>query len=162
MQAHLSRLTRAAALELAEDRAGNLLHAIEEAVGRRAVNPVTRIEVERGMPPAVRERLLWELRFEPGAEAGSLTERDLMAVPGLLDLRSVRELLDAPIPGGRFPPFQGADPFPADAGLWRLLGERERLVYPPYDGFDRTAGRFFADAAQDPAVVGIRATLYRV
>jgi polyphosphate kinase len=121
-----------------------------------------RIEVERRMPAAVRERLLWELRFEPGAEAGSLTERDLMAVPGLLDLRSLRELLDAPVAGGRFPPFQGADPFPADPDFWRLLGERERLVYHPYDSFDRTVGRFFADAAQDPAVVGIRATLYRV
>jgi polyphosphate kinase len=162
VEAHLFRLTRAADLELAEDRAGNLLQAIEEAVGRRAVNPVTRIEVERAMPPGVRERLLWELRFEPGAEAGSLTERDLMAVPGLLDLRSLRELLDAPVAGGRFPPFQGADPFPADPDFWRLLGERERLVYHPYDSFDRTVGRFFADAAQDPAVVGIRATLYRV
>jgi len=162
VEAHLFRLTRAADLELAEDRAGNLLHAIEEAVGRRAANPVMRIEVERAMPAAVRERLLWELRFEPGAEAGALTERDTMAIPGLLDLRSVRELLDAPIPEGRFPPFQGADPFPANVDFWRLLEERERLVYHPDDAFDRTVGRFFADAAQDPAVVGIRATLYRV
>ncbi len=162
VEAHLFRLTRAADLELVEDRAGNLLQAIEEAVGRRAANPVMRIEVERRMPAAVRERLLWELRFEPGAEAGALTERDVLAVPGLLDLRSLRELLDAPVTGGRYAPLHGADPFPPGVDLWRLLDERERLVYHPYDGFDRTVGRFFADAAQDPAVVGIRATLYRV
>jgi polyphosphate kinase len=161
-QAHLFRLTRAADLELAEDRAGNLLQAIEEAVGRRAGNPVVRVEVERGMPAAVRERLLWELRFEPGAEAGALTDRDLLSVPGLLDLRGLRQLLDAPVPGGRFPPFHGSDPFPSSPDLWRLLDEREWLVHHPHDSFDRTVGRFFADAADDPAVVGIRATLYRV
>jgi polyphosphate kinase len=162
LEAHLFRLTRAADLELVEERAGNLLQAIEEAVGRRAVNPVMRIEVERRMPAAVRERLLWELRFEPGAEAGALTERDVLAVPGLLDLRSLRELLDAPVPGGRYAPLAGADPFASGVELWRLLDDRERLVHHPYDSFDRTVGRFFADAAQDPAVVGIRATLYRV
>jgi polyphosphate kinase len=161
-EAHLFRLTRAADLELEEDRAGNLLQAIEEAVGRRAANPVVRVEVERGMPSEVRERLLWELRFEPGAEAGALTERELLAVSGLLDLRGLRQLLDAPVPGGRFPPFQGSDPFPPGGDLWRLLDEREWLVHHPYDSFDRTVGRFFADAADDPAVVGIRATLYRV
>ena len=37
VEAHLFRLTRAAELDLDEDRAGNLLQAIEEAVGRRAV-----------------------------------------------------------------------------------------------------------------------------
>ena len=51
VEAHLFRLTRAADLELAEDRAGNLLQAIEEAVGRRAANAVTRIEVERRCRP---------------------------------------------------------------------------------------------------------------
>jgi polyphosphate kinase len=162
IEAHLFRLTRAADLELAEDRAGHLLQAIEEAVGRRAANPVVRVEVERGMPGTVRERLLWELRFEPGAEAGALTERDLVPVPGLLDLRGLRQLLDAPVPDGRFPPLHGTDPFPPGADLWGLLDERERLVHHPYDSFDRTVGRFFADAADDPAVVGIRATLYRV
>jgi polyphosphate kinase len=162
VEAHLFRLTRAADLELVEERAGNLLQAIEEAVSRRAANPVVRVEVERSMPTSVRERLLWELRFEPGAEAGTLTERDLVAVPGLLDLRGVRQLLDAPVPGGRFPPFHGTDPFPPGTDLWRLLDEREWLVHHPYDAFDRSVGRFFADAADDPAVVGIRATLYRV
>jgi polyphosphate kinase len=161
-EAHLFRLTRAADLELEEDRAGNLLQAIEEAVGRRSANPVVRVEVERGMPPAVRDRLLWELRFEPGAEAGTLTEREVMSVPGLLDLRGLRQLLDAPVPGGRYPPFQGTDPFPAGGDLWRLLDSREWLVHHPYDAFDRSVGRFFTEAAEDPAVVGLRATLYRV
>jgi polyphosphate kinase len=162
LEAHLFRITRAADLELAEDRSGNLLQAIEEAVGRRAANAVCRVEVERTMPQAVRDRLLWELRFEPGADAGSLGERDVFPVAGPLDLRGLRELLDAPVPGGRFPPFEGADPFPPGQDLWHLIAGGERLVHHPYDRFDRSVGRFFADAADDPAVVGIRATLYRV
>lgn len=162
IEAHLFRITRAADIELAEDRSGNLLQAIEEAVGRRAANPVVRVEVERTMPQPVRDRLLWELRFEPGADAGSLRDRDVFPVAGPLDLRGLRELLDAPVTGGRFPSFEGGDPFPPGQSLWRLIAERERLVHHPYDRFDRSVGRFFSDAAEDPAVVGIRATLYRV
>ena len=64
--AWLFRLTRAAELDLADEDAGNLLQAIEESVGRRALNAIVRVEVERAMPQPLRERLLWELRFERG------------------------------------------------------------------------------------------------
>ena len=64
---HLFRLTRAAEIDLDEEESGDLLQAIGEAVGGRASNPVVRLEVERAMPPQVRDRIRWELRFERGA-----------------------------------------------------------------------------------------------
>ena len=160
--AWLFRLTRAAELDLSDEDAGNLLQAIEESVGRRAVNPIVRVEVERAMPQPLRERLLWELRFERGADAGSVRERDLVEIDGMLDLRALRELMGAPVPGGRYPPFEGRNPWPGDRDVWSMLRERDSLVYHPYERFGDSTARFFADAADDPAVVAIRLTLYRI
>ncbi len=160
--AWLFRLTRAAELDLADEDAGNLLQAIEESVGRRAANPIVRVEVERAMPPPLRERLLWELRFERGADAGSVRERDLVEIEGMLDLRALRELMGAPVPGGRYPAFEGRDPWPAERDLWSMLRQRDSLVHHPYERFADSTVRFFAEAADDPAVVAIRLTLYRV
>jgi polyphosphate kinase len=160
--AWLFRLTRAAELDLEDEDAGNLLQAVEESVGRRALNPIVRVEVERDMPPQVRERLLWELRFERGADAGAVGERDLVEIDGMVDLRALRELMGAPVSGGRFPPFEGRNPWPADQELWAYLRERDRLVYHPRDRFADTVVRFFNEAAADPAVLAIRLTLYRI
>jgi polyphosphate kinase len=156
------RLTRAAELDLSDEDAGNLLQAVEESVGRRALNAIVRVEVERAMPQPVRERLLWELRFERGADAGAVSERDLVEIDGMLDLRALRELMGAPVPGGRYPPFEPDNPWPADADLWAMLRERDRLVHHPYEAFADTTARFFREAADDPDVAGIRLTLYRV
>jgi polyphosphate kinase len=43
-----------------------------------------------------------------------------------------------------------------------MLRQRDVLVYHPYEGFADSTARFFSDAADDPAVVAIRLTLYRV
>ena len=160
--AWLFRLTRAAELDLSDEDAGNLLQAIEESVGRRAVNPIVRVEVERTMPQPLRERLLWELRFERGADAGSVRERDMVEIDGMLDLRGLRELMGAPVPGGRYPPFEGRNPWSSTADLWSMLRARDSLVHHPYERFADTTARFFSDAAEDPAVVAIRVTLYRI
>ena len=160
--AWLFRLTRAADLELEEEESGNLLQAIEESVQRRALNPVVRIEVERAMPRAVRDRLLWELRFERGADAGAVGEGDLVEVDGMLDLRSLRELGGLPVPGGHYTPFEGRDPWSAERDLWAMLRRSDALVHHPFDAFAATTARFLAEAASDPAVLAIRLTLYRV
>ena len=160
--AWMFRVTRAAELDLSDEDAGNLLQAIEESVSRRAVNPIVRVEVERAMPQPLRERLLWELRFERGADAGSVRERELVEIDGLLDLRALRELMGAPVPGGRYPPFEGRNPWPSTADIWAMLRERDVLVYHPYERFADSTARFFSDAADDPAVVAIRLTLYRI
>ena len=156
------RLTRAAELDLSDEDAGNLLQAIEESVGRRALNPIVRVEVERVMPQPLRERLLWELRFERGADAAAVREQDLVEIGGMLDLRALRELLGAPVPGGRYPPFESRNPWASERDLWGMLRRHDALAYHPYEGFADTTARFFADAADDPAVVAIRLTLYRV
>ena len=161
--AWLFRLTRAADLELEEEESGNLLQAIEESVQRRALNPVVRVELEREMPRPVRERLLWELRFERRADAsGGVGEGDLVEVDGMLDLRALKELTALPIAGGHYPRFEGRDPWSGEPDIWTMLRARDALVHHPLESFGATTVRFFDEAAADPGVLAIRLTLYRV
>ena len=45
--------------------------------------------------------------------------------------------------------------------MWELLRERDRLVHHPYDDFGATVLRLLNEAADDPAVVAMKLTLYR-
>jgi polyphosphate kinase len=114
------------------------------------------------MPREVRERLLWELRFERGAESGAVAEGDVVEVDGMLDLRGLRQLMSLPIPNGHYPEFEGSDPWGAEPDVWAMLRRRDVLVHHPFESFAVTTGRFFADAAADPDVLAIKITLYRV
>jgi polyphosphate kinase len=160
--AFLFRITRAGDLELQDEETGDLLQTVEEAVGRRRFNPIVRVEVESTMPAFVRERLLWELRFERGAAATPLGELDVYEVDGMLDLRSLPQLAEIAGALGRYPPFEGRDPLPPGRTLWSLLQEQEVLLHHPYDAFAPSVVRFFSDAADDPDVAAIRVTLYRI
>ena len=37
----------------------------------------------------------------------------MVEIDGMLDLRGLRELMGAPVPGGRYPPFEGRNPWPS-------------------------------------------------
>jgi polyphosphate kinase len=77
-------------------------------------------------------------------------------------IRALRELMGATVPQGRFPPAEGRNPWPLDRELWAMLRQRDALVYHPFERFADSTVRFFCEAADDPAVVAIRLTLYRV
>ncbi|MGE0555760.1 MAG: polyphosphate kinase 1 [Gemmatimonadales bacterium] len=160
-QRWLFRLTRAADLAVADDETGDLVQVIEEEVQRRGLNAPVRIEVERGTPPMVTDLLMRELRFERRATLAPLGERDLYLVDGLMDptcLRAVAARLPA---DDSFRPFVPRQPLSAAPSLFEQLDAGPILVHHPYEDFDATVGRFFAEAARDPDVVGIKLTLYR-
>jgi polyphosphate kinase len=159
--AHLFRVTRHASLEVDERRSGNLVQAIEEGTQRRRHQPVVRIEVERAMPASLRDLLVYELQLEPGSRPGALSQDDVYAVDGAMDLGALRQLAGLPLPELRFPPFHPRPVFDRTRSLWDTLRERDVLLHHPYDDFATTVERFFDDAADDPDVASIKVTLYR-
>ena len=160
--AHIFRLTRYADLGMTEGDAGDLAQTIEERSMRRRHQAVVRIEVEPTMPSTIRDQLVRELQLEPGARPAALGMADVYSVPGRLDLRAMAELADLPRPELRFPSLQPRDALGGDESLWEALRERDVLLHHPYDAFATSVVRFFNDAADDPDVVAMKATLYRV
>src|SRR5207248_2758397 len=62
LEAHAFRVTRSGDIQLDELDAASFVQAVAEEVRRRPWGPVVRLEVERAMPPALRELLQRELR----------------------------------------------------------------------------------------------------
>src|SRR3989449_796722 len=136
--------------------------AIADELRRRPWGPVVRIEVERTMPPLLRELLQRELRFEESALQSALGPSDVYEADGPLDLGGLGELAaGAARPDLDYLPFTPRDPFAGDCGVFEALDRGDVLVHHPYDSFGASVERFIAEAADDPDVAAIKLTLYR-
>jgi len=153
------RVTRDADLALDETDAEDLLQAVEFGLKRRLrMNAAVRLEVSERMSERVRSLLLAELELEG---------EDLYVAHELIDPGSLWELhaLDraeaklpahVPVtPPAFVPGFDGA------VDLFAAIRERDVLVHHPYESFGDSTEAFLAQAAEDPAVLAIKHTLYR-
>jgi len=158
---HGFRVTRSADLALDERGVVSLPAALQQYASRRPYGVAIRVEVERDMSAGMRDLLLRELQFEEPDRVSLIGPGDIYDVDGLLDLSALGELADLPIPELHYPAFRGRAPFPAGRAVLASIAERDFLVHHPYDSFDRTVARFLSEAADDPATVAIKSTLYR-
>ena len=154
---HPFRVTRNADVEVEEDRDEDLLQALERELARRRFGPAVRLEVGDDMDPHVLDLLVRELE---------ISEDDVYAVPGLLDLASLWQLYDSDRPDLKQDPFVPAThPRLAEgekaADVFAALREGDVLVHHPYDSFATSVQRFVEQAAADPNVLAIKQTLYR-
>jgi polyphosphate kinase len=155
------RVTRAGDLELEEAGAGDLLQALEEELDQRTANPVVRLELQQGTSGVLRSMLTQELRFESGQGADPVGELVVHETGGLMAPGDLRRLASLPVPGGLFPPFAGRNPLGPGPSPWARLRDGDLLLHHPYDDFGATVLRLLQTAAEDPAVVAMKMTLYR-
>jgi polyphosphate kinase len=161
VKAHTFRVTRSAVIELKDEPVGGVLAAVEEEVARRPFGEVVRLEVESAMPEPLRERLLLELQYELPELFAGLSEDDVYPVDRVVDLAALRELAALDVPGLHYEPQQHSTPLDKNRSIFEQLRERDVLVRFPQDSFSNTVERFLEEAAEDPAVVAIKITLYR-
>jgi polyphosphate kinase len=155
---HAFRVTRNADLALEEDEADDLLVAIEMELRRRRFGKALRLEVEDKMSDELVDFLATEL--EVGRDG-------VFRVAGPLDLSGLWGVyaLDRPdLHVETWTPM--TPPRLASAAhdpneFFAMLRERDVLVHHPYDSFATSVEAFVAQAADDPAVLGIKQTLYR-
>jgi len=155
VSAHPFRVTRDADFEIEEDEASDLITAMEEVVGRRHFGSVVRLEVDGQMPDRVRDILIRNV---------SLAPYQVYSVDGPLGSSDLFELLRMDRPELKDPPFKPEVPKVLDRreeSIFSVLRRRNVLLYHPYDSF-RPVVEFVEEAAQDPDVLAIKATLYRV
>lgn len=154
---HAFRVTRNADFEVEEDRDEDLLQALERELAQRRFGPPVRLEVAQDMSEHMLELLLRELEVDP---------RDVVEVPGLLDLTCLhqlsgvdrKELKDRPFVPATHPAFGERE---TPKSVFATLREGDVLVHHPYDSFSTSVQRFIEQAAADDKVLAIKQTLYR-
>jgi polyphosphate kinase len=165
---HAFRITRYSDLDVATtEEPEDLLATIEQQVFQRRFSEVVRLEVQAGMPDALRDLLVSELRDESRdhdrADVG-LTTRDVIVGGPVLELGDLLALAHLDLPGLRDEPFLPAVPpglREADRPVFDVMRERDLLVHHPFDSFADSVERFLTEAARDEHVQAIKMTLYR-
>lgn len=153
----LARVVRSAETGTPGEEADDLLEVIENQVRRRRLAEAVHLEIGSGLPPQRRELLLEELM---------LTAADVYESSGLLGIADLIQLAGLERKDLRDEPYTPAVPtvFIAAAdgpSLFAAIKQRDILVHHPYESFDATVARFVDDAAEDPAVLAIKQTMYR-
>jgi polyphosphate kinase len=148
------RVTRNADFEVS-DEADDLLEAVEFELRRRRFGEAVRVEVAG----SASQRMLG--RLQRGLDVG---DDETYLNQGLLDLFDVDQFADLPRPDLKFEPWVGTTHARfAEGGrnIFSAIRQGDVLVHHPYDSFATSFERFVREAAEDPSVVGLKATVYR-
>jgi polyphosphate kinase len=148
------RVVRDADVEIRELEAGDLIDMIEETIRRRRFGDPIRLDLDQQTPDDVRDRLTRLLEVDA---------RNVYRVEGLLGFDVLEELANLPLAPLRWPPHKAhaADALGHNDDLFQTLRAGDVLVHQPFDSF-HSVETMVSAAASDPAVIGIKQTLYRV
>ncbi|MCA9839466.1 MAG: polyphosphate kinase 1 [Trueperaceae bacterium] len=153
-KAHAFRITRNADFEIAEDEADDLLLVIEDEVRRRRWGDAVRLEVSKSMPRKWRDYLRDNLE---------LSEEDVYEIPHYLNVGAFMELASLDIPELKDPPFVTRLPteYRNETSIFDAIHKGDILIHHPFHAFDAVLN-LIEEAADDPNVMAIKQTLYRV
>ena len=149
------RIMRNADLTIDEDEAADLLKEIQKQLKKRQWGEVIRLEVEDKMDKELLEYLKEELKVD---------DNDIYQVNGPIDftflmkvysLEGYEELKDKPYLPQAVP---GINP---DENIFEQIRKGDILLHHPYHTFEPVV-EFVRQAANDPDVLAIKQTLYRV
>lgn len=149
------RITRDADLEFDEDDIDNLLKEVEKSLRKRTRGASVRLEIYNKANSRIRKFLYDNL---------DITEQEVYEINGPLDATCFFKFASLP---GMWPwlyePFVPQRPLelPDDSDIFKVLRERDVLLHHPYESFDPVV-KFVSDAANDPNVLALKQTLYRV
>ncbi|MCA0387746.1 MAG: polyphosphate kinase 1 [Bacteroidetes bacterium] len=148
------RITRDTDIEIQEDEADDLLELIEENIKQRMFGNVVRLEVEKDMPAYILETLVSNLEIK---------NSDVHPLQPPLGLSDVMNLYGLPLHQLKEKPFIPRVPkvFEEEKNIFSVIKQRDVLTHHPFDSFKPVID-FIKQASQDPDVLAIKQTLYRV
>ncbi|WP_047150595.1 RNA degradosome polyphosphate kinase [Aneurinibacillus tyrosinisolvens] len=149
------RITRNADMTLDEEGAEDLLKEIQKELKKRKWGSAVRFEITPEMDEYMREILEASLEIEPC---------DVYEVNGPLDLTFLMKFSSLRgydhLRYQKLPPQPPAD-FIGENNIFEAIAHKDILVHHPYESFDPVV-HFVTQAAEDPSVLAIKQTLYRV
>lgn len=148
------RITRDADLGFDEDGDKDLMTAVKQRVGRNYFGSAVRLETDYTMPPRVSDILLKNL---------DLTASLMFRSAAPLGLSSLIKLAQINRPELKYEPFEPKkhSQLTKKKEIFSVLKKRDILLHHPYDSFESVID-FVEEAADDPDVLAIKMTLYRV
>ncbi len=149
------RLTRDADVPVTDDDAADLLQLVEEAVRSRRRQCVVRLALSANADPRLKAWL------KDWCQVG---DEDVYEVDGLLDAAALYEIVSRPgfekLREPDWPPQTPRGLLGRD-DLWQAIADHDVLLFHPYESFQPVV-RLVELAADDPRVIAIKMTLYRV
>ena len=151
---HLFRVLRDADVEIRELESEDLISSVHETLRKRRFGDPVLLEVAKDMPKRVRNLLMNLLDLGRG---------DVYSVKGMLGLEGLMELSWLELPDLRFHPFNShlSEHLSTSKSIFEATASHDVFIHHPYDSF-RSVEAFVRSAAEDPQVIGIKQTLYRV
>ena len=149
------RVTRDSDLDLEEDDSVDLMKEVEESLRKRKRGAAVRLEIFKTNNNRIKKFLEENL---------DVTEMEVYEINGPLDPTCFFKFIGMK---GMWPwlyePFVPQRPLelPDDSDLFAAVRENDILLHHPYESFDPVV-KLVSDAADDPQVLAIKQTLYRV
>lgn len=149
------RVTRDSDLDLEEDDSVDLMKEVEESLRKRKRGAAVRLEIFKTNNNRIKKFLEENL---------DVTEMEVYEINGPLDPTCSFKFIGMK---GMWPwlyePFVPQRPLelPDDSDLFAAIRENDILLHHPYESFDPVV-KLVSDAADDPQVLAIKQTLYRV
>ncbi len=158
------RVTRDADLELKELEADDLLLAIEQSLQKRRLGgDVVRLEVEKNIPQNILKLLIESIAIP---EEYIYFCKSLLGLDDLSYLTKInREDLKENLAIGETHQLLKSIDSSTDKNfnsIFSILRKQNILLHHPYDLFKTSVEEFINQAADDPLVLAIKITLYRV
>ncbi|MGF1471955.1 MAG: polyphosphate kinase 1 [Rubrobacteraceae bacterium] len=151
---YVFQVTRNADFVIEEDEAGDLLQAIEDELEGRWFGRSARLIVADDTPEGVREWLVEHL---------GVSDNAVYSVPEPIGLADFEDLTHVDRPDLLYAPVTPRVPqeIRSARSITQAIRQGDVLLYHPYDSFSPVVD-FVRAAANDPDVLAIKQTLYRV
>lgn len=150
------RITRNSEIEVDSEDGEDIIELISQGLKERKFASVVRLEVAPNPDPSILRCLMEELGLQPG---------DVFVSEASMEHLVLKEVCELPLPHLKFEAWTPIVPSHlTDEGtnIFTVMRSSEIVVHHPYESFNSSVERFLRTAVDDPRVLSIKMTLYRL